>query len=72
MLLGSGAEFREEAAFSQSPGSSLLGLLILYMLASLPVEHGGYQKHKAFLFFSSPYHPQEGPSLRNVVLLHDP
>lgn len=52
MLLGFGAGFREEAAFSQFPGCSLLGLLILYMLASLPVAKGGYQRHKAFLFFS--------------------
>lgn len=54
MLPGSGAEFREGAAFSPCPGSSFLGMPVLYMLASLPVAHLGYQKHKAFLLFSSP------------------
>lgn len=66
MLLGSGAESREEAAFSQSPFWACLSCTCWLLF---PVAHLGYQKYKAFLFFSSPYHPQEGPSFRNVVLL---
>lgn len=55
MLLGAGAEFREEAAFSQSPGNSFLGMPVPYRLASLAVAHLGHQKHQAFLF--SPHLP---------------
>lgn len=67
MLLGAGAEFREEAACSQCPGSSFLEMPVL--CTSLPVAHLGYQKHKAFLFPPHLTILRRVPALGNVVLL---
>lgn len=67
MLLGVGAEFREEAACSQCPGSSFLEMPVL--CTSLPVAHLGYQKHKAFLFPPHLTILRRVPALGNVVLL---
>lgn len=61
-----GAEFREEAAFSQSPGTPFWECLIQAGFSCCGTP--GTPETPSFSIFSSPSHPQESPSLENVVL----